>query len=808
MDLKQEFVNACNNLNGIEFMNAAAKYLQVVSSKDELNDFVKIFGQVSKIKSIEKSAELESLCALIRDKVYAILIANGEVPENTYIYLYDYFAVCELPEDARFAAYEQFVDQNLYSDGISDLEKVYLIVLRFFASMANSKKDAFEKFLLSTMRLNILDVGSISFSTFVSEYLDSSKVEIETVLDVLKKLWDKDFYFSLDKTQRRSTFNWSLHSLWLAQKYFNHSSWVSLYEEWKAILYEHIARDECDEAMYVHFFIFHKMGNSFRTQDEWKMFNDDIDRPASEYYKAWAERANLPKCKNTPSEGKKIIGFLWDRLVENSPFKVAYSLWKALYESVEFRANYEIKIYVMSYFEKSTNDQKCVDMIEKLGIEVFDGADPFYAQGIYHSHLEKALYIRQKMMSDGVDIMMHGSCYDINDFLVSSRVAPKQIFWSHGNHEYDIKEIDKKITHCALDGCTYSFEPFTVLMNIETFYNPHRELCVIEQERARYPKDTFILGVIGRLVKVDSDEYLQTVAEVMRQNPNTIFIAAGSGNIDNIRAKVEKLGISDRFYMPGHVDPHVYGHIIDLWMDTFPLEGGEAISEYAMKQKALICMLKPNKFDCTLSDVDKKEYKSLCKRYDYRPYFITLDILEVERSHALGKVALLLTANDDFVYVSCNIGDANCLSDEFGIKANRVVVLDEKHTSREFVQYVIDAKISLFGNKKTVNSVKISQFYDNYFRAIPFNWVDILYDNKDSQEYAIWRLRLEKCNIDGNMYSQLTNACTPNDYISKVNRLILNSELRNTIGLAWVNDVKINFENESKAFLKILGETP
>lgn len=587
---KQEFANACNNENGLKFIQASTVYLGHVSTKDELNDFVNMFGKISRMKSLEASVELTGLCLALRDKVYDILITNGDVPESDYIYLYDYFALCSLPEDARYTAYEQFVDQNLYTDGVSDMERVYLIVLRFFASMVNSREYAFERFLLSSMRLHLLEVGSVGFSKFVSDYLNNSRIEIESVLPILEKLWDKDLYFSLDKTQRRSTFNWSLHSLWLVQKYFNHPLWVSLYSRWKEIFYGHIERDECDEAMYVHFFIYHKMGNSFQTQDDWKMFNDEIDRPASEYYKAWCERANLPKCKASVNSGKKIIGFLWDRVVDNSPFKVAYSLWKALYSNDEFRANYEIKIYVMSYFEKSGNDQKCMDMIERLGIEVFDGAEPFYKDGLYHSHLAKALYIRQQMLHDGVDIMIHGSCYDINDFLVSSRIAPRQIYWSHGNHEYDVGEIDKKITHCGLQGCDYKFESFAVPMDTETFYNPYRDPRLIEHERARYPKDAFILGVIGRLVKVDSDEYLQTIAKIMRQNPNTIFIAAGSGNIESIRAKAEKLGISDRFYMPGHVDAHVYGHIIDLWCDTFPLSGGESVEEF--RAKGGVCIIK------------------------------------------------------------------------------------------------------------------------------------------------------------------------------------------------------------------------
>lgn len=101
----------------------------------------------------------------------------------------------------------------------------------------------------------------------------------------------------------------------------------------------------------------------------------------------------------------------------------------------------------MGYFEKSNNDQECMDNIRRLGGKIFDGAEPFYADGFYHSHLDKAIYVRQKMIDDGVDIMVHGGSYDINDFLVSTRTAPKQIYWSHGNAFYNIIGIDEKISH-------------------------------------------------------------------------------------------------------------------------------------------------------------------------------------------------------------------------------------------------------------------------------------------------------------------------------------------------------------------------
>ncbi len=583
---EQNFINACNALDGDDFCIEANLYLKKIDSSVKLNEFIEILGKVCKFKNIEASHELYSVCYLLRDKTYELLLAKGDVPEQNVIYLYALFRLCTLTEDSRFVGYERFVEQNLYSEGITDTERVFLIVLGFFAAMANSRSDAYEKFLSASMKLNFMEISHISFSLLVTDFINHIDIDINETFEVLKKVWNKESYFALDKTVRRSVFNWSLHSLWGVEKYFNHSSWTFFYPLWKDIFYEHIKRDECDEAMYVHFFIYHKMGNSFQTQEEWKMFNDEIDIPAAGYYKEWVERAGLVKCKSQQSDGKKLIGLLWDRLVENAPFKVAYSLLKALYSNEEFRKNFVITIYSMGYFEKSNDAPECIDSVRKLGIEIFDGAEPFYADGFYHSHLDKALYIRQKIINDGVDIMIHGASYDINDFLVAGRCAPKQIFWSHGNYMYDIDGIDDTISHCNMS-MYGEYKHFAVATDME-FLNPFIDKRIIENEKSKYPNNVFILGVIGRLIKVDSDEYLQLIAEIMHQNQNTIFIAAGAGNVDNIRAKVEKLGISDRFYMPGFVDAHIYGHIIDLWLGTFPLEQGMSTEEFYAKGKPVI----------------------------------------------------------------------------------------------------------------------------------------------------------------------------------------------------------------------------
>lgn len=577
------------------FNESLANYLEFIDSKEEFNEFVEFITFHAVRDMINDESLLKKVRYFVKDKIFELLLNRGDTPSSKHIALYSIFKGSPHIEDERLDKYIAFADANATNKDLGDMEKMYLIYLRFVLSFIRGDDDSLVVFFKWLLTLNIHKVELPGEEIAVREFLSKLKdLDIGEVFKALDELFDVDHYFSLSTGERRSIYNWCLHTLWNIPRLFNDRRWVEMYPKWKTLLYKHLELDEIDQAMYLQFYIYHKMGNSFQTQKEWKMFNDEISSVTARYYKEWAEKNSLLQAKTKESEGKKLIGIIKDRIVENSPFKVEYSMLKQVMKDEEFRKNYDVKIYNMSYIEKSLNYDQQVSELRSLGIEIFDAHQPFYGDGYYFSHLQKALYIREKIISDGVDIAIFPiSGYDISDFLVSTRVAPKQIFWSHGNFEYDIDGVDKRITHISEKShrieSSYEYEFFDVESD-EKYLGLEEEKYKEEADkvRSRFDEGTVILGSIGRLVKVDSKEYLEAAAKIMHECPNTVYLACGVGNVDSIKAQVEELGIADRFYFEGWIDPDVYGYVIDVYLDTFPESGGQSLVEYGKKNHGLI----------------------------------------------------------------------------------------------------------------------------------------------------------------------------------------------------------------------------
>ena len=360
-----------------------------------------------------------------------------------------------------------------------------------------------------------------------------------------------------------------------------------VFEELKIILKYLIKKDRLSDVLFTEMMVYSMFIHSVED-----MYNDfiklerEICKPCQNYYLEWVERNKLPPCKKEiTKQGKIKLAFIRPVITFWSPFKLEYSFIKKLLEDKTFSEKHEVYFYTMNMEDLGgeKTEKICINFLKQLNIKVRSPVSHYKRFVHYCDYAKKVLEFREKLIRDNIDIVIYSDhFYSVGEFLFISRVAPKQIYWAHMNTVVDFKGIDKKIIHFPPPKeCEKDFELFDIELD-SIFFEGEKERWKKEAEgiRKRFPEGTIILGAIGRMVKVDNWDYLKTVAEILKQNPDTVYLACGPGETNGIKEKIEKLGIANRFYFEGWVDPKIYAFVIDVYLNTFPNWSGEVVKEY------------------------------------------------------------------------------------------------------------------------------------------------------------------------------------------------------------------------------------
>lgn len=578
-----------------------------------------------------------------REKIIFFVIEKGILPPFDIL---SFFHVFKTQIDCVDA--DPFIDNQLkilkthLAASQKDSYECFLFVdLIFLLEMVNGKFDiAFQNYLGNMVTSNLFEAYKYpeGHELFI-RILQNSMISAQEMIPYLNQILEPENFFDHDSEVQSSILIWVWLVIWVEQQFLASPAFYGIEKSLERSMLKALELNDLSMTMKIYNTAHDILGNLFQTQDEMKRFNDRFTKPMGTLCRQWDK--SLPRSASMDN-GKKKLAIVRDRFVNNSPFRVEYSLIKMLMSEKKVTDHYEIYLYSVGSLEKDFDDDQIIAMYQKLGVIVKSIPIEWYEKGYYYDPLEKAQIIRKDMIEEGIDILIATVAGNsIVNFLFATRTVPKQIYWSHGNFVYDIEGIDEKITHFALSTNNQNEYKAFLIPHEDEAYNPFIEPNIIEDERSKYPLNCLILGTIGRLVKLNSDEYLETIAEIMDTNPQTIYLACGSGDDRTLKEKVKKLGLEERFYFPGFVDPHVYGHIIDLYLDTFPLPSGESLAEYAGKGKPYVLMMD---YDL-LSKNLQIEYDKFIKLHgEARPFaFSKKDYIDVathllKNSEALEKV--------------------------------------------------------------------------------------------------------------------------------------------------------------------------
>lgn len=247
---------------------------------------------------------------------------------------------------------------------------------------------------------------------------------------------------------------------------------------------------------------------------------------------------------------------------------------------------YRLSLYAWMFHDESTERE-----VGPLGIRVrrFDPA-PAAA---------RIAAVEAALREDGVDILVTDMNSSLPTVLFARRVAPLQVYYQLGMPFWPVGEIDHVFRVWGSDPRAMGFDPAICSpLNgpwMASEYAAPRDPALVEAARAKLPKARRLFGTYGRLVKITPD-YLNIVATLLERHPDIAVAIGGSGDGAPIRAFAAARGLPpDRFALfDEYVDGHVWGRVLDVFLDTFPQQGGASCREMIAKGVPVVSAVSPD----------------------------------------------------------------------------------------------------------------------------------------------------------------------------------------------------------------------
>ncbi|WP_333655634.1 glycosyltransferase [Dissulfurispira sp.] len=553
--------------------------LQSVNDEDLL---LKSIDEILKMNE-DGSAPIE-IVKLLREKVFSIFIGRLKFHTNLFA-LYPLFNSKKFelaPHEGMFYIKNKLLDEHY--EKADNISKEAILILVLLIDILNQRRDkGLKDFITRYADINcrvkefaeIVKVLNVSPGDIVDIYIESG-------------IFSPNIFMgkTIDTQKNNLLF---LHRIFSEFNAPNH--YVRLYEPLKTLFYESIKARNIELVLYIGFFIRFYYGNFKLNVEAWKRLDDEVERPMSDFFVRYCKENNILPCNKKIRVKEKIkVGYAYQRLILSSPVLVFLSLLKGHY--LNKNTDIEFYVYGYDYIEKIGDTEKVINMIESMGFKCISAGKLGSFKNIYHSHFEKAMALRKQIIEDGIDIFITTGT-QIGNFLVSSRVAPIQIYWSHGDPYWNVNNLDYRIVHSAEESVIkglyggIEYFKFPNLMAMELL-NPNVSPEKIDIIRLKFPKDKILLGVFGILPKLNHPDYLFAVSEILKRNPETVFLICGYGDKQDIEEYFKKVGCIDRVYFEGHVNPHIYGHVIDIALDPFPVPMGVASLELQAKGKPMV----------------------------------------------------------------------------------------------------------------------------------------------------------------------------------------------------------------------------
>jgi hypothetical protein len=207
------------------------------------------------------------------------------------------------------------------------------------------------------------------------------------------------------------------------------------------------------------------------------------------------------------------------------------------------------------------------------------------------SPAERIALTEAAIRADRPDVLMTDMNASLPAVLFERRSAPLQVFYQFGMPIWPLRNIDAVFHVWDFDRALVGFDQaicteLTIPYDLTRFAStPDPEL--VASERAQLPLGRLI-GTYGRLAKI-TPEFLRAVTDAISDIPDVTVVLGGVGDADPINRTLAALGMIGRcVVLAHHVNGHVWGHLMDVFLDTFPQPGGASCLEVIAKGKPVV----------------------------------------------------------------------------------------------------------------------------------------------------------------------------------------------------------------------------
>lgn len=194
-----------------------------------------------------------------------------------------------------------------------------------------------------------------------------------------------------------------------------------------------------------------------------------------------------------------------------------------------------------------------------------------------------AIVLRQELAREGIGVAVFFRGHVVFESVASHvHLAPVQLFWSMG---YDWP------SYAAMDGrlsCLPGPQPVRLRDGrpwrpIRFLYKPlwpgRGDEAAAERRRLGLEARGPVLGTLCQAYKLDSEDFIAALAEILRHLPEAVYLWTGRTPPHSVVERMRRHGILDRCVFIGWVDPVIYHHLLDIFLDTFPFGNGNAAAE-------------------------------------------------------------------------------------------------------------------------------------------------------------------------------------------------------------------------------------